>query len=259
MMFFDLETTSQNSGPPHPSIRKSASILQACSSERARTTPGFLHTKPDDLFERTKREARPLMRLFGGELRYDRAPSPQQHLLNSDKNLDEGNAERRSTFRRRSPNALFTRNALALIQPTGARCTIPHGRCSCCAERQSRDEPCSDRAHDRHRDVIPISTRSPGLRDSTSMSLPPVDPISFPASLWPRVCLHGTRSGRNTTSSLRQRRHKDNNPFNLHLDQFGRFFPRTRNPQDCTKSTKTHENTLNWLAIPTKSDNSELT
>ena len=81
MMLFDLETDGgeqHNIANQHPDIVKR---LLAMFEKTKAEVPNFPAPKSDYLFKRQPGRGRVLMRLIGGELRYDRVPKSQQHLL----------------------------------------------------------------------------------------------------------------------------------------------------------------------------------
>lgn len=80
MMLFDLENDraeQTNVADRHPEV---VARLKKLFDNTAAQVPTFQPHKSDYLFE-SKPGRRPLMRLIGGELRYDRIPKSQQHLL----------------------------------------------------------------------------------------------------------------------------------------------------------------------------------
>jgi N-acetylgalactosamine-6-sulfatase len=82
MMLFDLETDrgeQHDVAKQHPDVVAELTLMiQKMSEEVPRLPP----SKSDYLFVRPEKgRARPLMHLIGGELRYDRIPAPQRHLV----------------------------------------------------------------------------------------------------------------------------------------------------------------------------------
>jgi len=80
MMLFDLEVDRGEQvdvAAKHPEVV--AKLLASFERTQAQV-PVFPTPKSDYLFMKSKR-GRVLMRLIGGELRYDRIPAPQHHLL----------------------------------------------------------------------------------------------------------------------------------------------------------------------------------
>ncbi len=81
MMLFDLAADrgeQHNVADQHPDVVKR---LLTMFNEMKAQVPKFPQPKSDYLFKVPAKGPRPLMRLIGGELRYDRVPRPQQHLL----------------------------------------------------------------------------------------------------------------------------------------------------------------------------------
>ncbi|MGB0580197.1 MAG: hypothetical protein ACPGVU_10895, partial [Limisphaerales bacterium] len=82
MMLFDLETDrgeSNNVAAQKPEVVKR---LKTIFDQTVKEFPKFPSAPVDYLFAEPKKgERRTLMRLIGGELRYDRVPKPQRHLL----------------------------------------------------------------------------------------------------------------------------------------------------------------------------------
>ena len=81
MMLFDLDADrgeQHDVAEKHPDVVKR---LLAMFDEMKTQVPEFPQPKSDYLFKVPAKGPRPLMRLIGGELRYDRIPKPQQHLL----------------------------------------------------------------------------------------------------------------------------------------------------------------------------------
>jgi uncharacterized sulfatase len=80
-MLFDLESDpaeGRDVAANHPDVVKRLSELFAAMETQV---PDFPAPNSDYLFKFTPGQGRPLMRLIGGELRYDRIPKSQQHLL----------------------------------------------------------------------------------------------------------------------------------------------------------------------------------
>lgn len=82
MMLFDLDADpgeQRNLAAQHPDIvKRLKSLFDATNAQ----VPQFPAPEIDYLFEQPEPgQARTLMRLIGGELRYDRVPASQQHLL----------------------------------------------------------------------------------------------------------------------------------------------------------------------------------
>lgn len=82
MMLFDLEA---DPGEQHDIADQHPEIVERLSAKFEQTqaqVPAFPAPERDYLFGPSpKGQRRPLMRLIGGQLRYDRIPKPQQHLL----------------------------------------------------------------------------------------------------------------------------------------------------------------------------------
>ena len=81
MMLFDL---SGDRGEQHDVADQNPDVvnrLLAMFEEMKAQVPKFPEPKSDYLFKTPAKGPRPLMRLIGGELRYDRIPKPQQYLL----------------------------------------------------------------------------------------------------------------------------------------------------------------------------------
>ena len=80
-MLFDLESDpgeQHNVADSHPDVVKR---LQAMFDKTEAEVPDFAPAKSGYLFRTEKGKPRPLMRLIGGELQYDRVPKSQQHLM----------------------------------------------------------------------------------------------------------------------------------------------------------------------------------
>jgi hypothetical protein len=82
MMLFNLSTDpgeQRDVAGENPDVVKR---LKAMFDDMNRDVPEFPPVESDYLFKApAKGRPRELMRLIGGELRYDRIPKPQQHLL----------------------------------------------------------------------------------------------------------------------------------------------------------------------------------
>ncbi len=81
MMLFDLEADrgeQRDVAEQHPQV---VQRLKALFDKTEAEVPEFPPPKSDYLFRVPERGPRPLMRLIGGELKYDRIPEPQRHLL----------------------------------------------------------------------------------------------------------------------------------------------------------------------------------
>ncbi|MCA8996971.1 MAG: sulfatase [Planctomycetaceae bacterium] len=81
MMLFNLEEDpgeQRNVAQQHP---EAVERLKAKFDKTNKEVPDFPAPKSDYLFQTGRGQGRPLMRLIGGELRYDRVPESQQHLL----------------------------------------------------------------------------------------------------------------------------------------------------------------------------------
>jgi len=82
MMLFDLDADrgeSRNVAQENPAV---VNRLKAIFDRAAQGVPKFENAPADYLFRPpAKGQPRTLMRLIGGELRYDRVPKPQQHLM----------------------------------------------------------------------------------------------------------------------------------------------------------------------------------
>ena len=82
VMLFDLEADpgeQHDVADEHPEV---VQRLKAAFAKASAQVPAFPAPERDYLFAPPPRgQRRPLMRLMGGELRYDRIPKPQQHLL----------------------------------------------------------------------------------------------------------------------------------------------------------------------------------
>ncbi len=81
MMLFDLAADrgeQHDVSAEHPDVVKR---LLAIFDKVKADVPDFPEPKSDYLFKTPAKGPRPLMRLIGGELRYDRIPKPQEHLL----------------------------------------------------------------------------------------------------------------------------------------------------------------------------------
>lgn len=81
MMLFDLEqdrSEQHNVAAQHPDVvERLKDVFDAMEAQ----VPEFPEPESAYLFDPPAGQPRPLMRLIGGELRYDRIPKPQQHLL----------------------------------------------------------------------------------------------------------------------------------------------------------------------------------
>ena len=81
MMLFDLESDpgeQHNVADQHPDI---VQRLRTMFDQTLAEVPAFDDPEPAYLFRSERGKPRTLMRLIGGELRYDRVPKSQQHLL----------------------------------------------------------------------------------------------------------------------------------------------------------------------------------
>ncbi len=89
MMLFNLDTDpgeQHNVAANHPHI---VTRLKAVFDQMATEVPDYPQPPSDYLFESPAAGGRgPLMRLIGGELRYDRIPQSQQHLLRNASPID---------------------------------------------------------------------------------------------------------------------------------------------------------------------------
>lgn len=81
MMLFDLEADrgeQHNVADQHPeTVKRLLAMFEKMQAE----VPESPDPKTDYLFRKPAKGPRPLMRLIGGELRYDKIPKPQQHLM----------------------------------------------------------------------------------------------------------------------------------------------------------------------------------
>ena len=90
MMLFDLEADPGEQHDLAASQPKLVVGLKGLFDKMAREVPEFSDPPSDYLFHSPKPgQPRRLMRLVGGELRYDRIPKSQQHLLIDGANTDK--------------------------------------------------------------------------------------------------------------------------------------------------------------------------
>lgn len=88
MMLFDLE---DDPGEQKDVAQQNPDVVEKLLAMFRETEQQFSEFEPvqsDYLFDIPKGKPRPLMRLIGGELRYDQVPRPQEHLMKKDKKLN---------------------------------------------------------------------------------------------------------------------------------------------------------------------------
>ena len=83
VMLFDLEADRGEQADVAAEHLEVVQRLQAQFEQMRAQVPELPQPKSHYLFRYEGRGRRPLMRLIGGELRYDKVPKPQQHLLKS--------------------------------------------------------------------------------------------------------------------------------------------------------------------------------